>query len=55
MVLAILDDLIFQGKLEVAAQELGTPLTVTAGPSGAERPEQGWSRVLAFRGHNTHF
>ena len=46
MLLAIVDDLIFQKKIESAAQQLGTPLTVTADPSGVQRPGQGWSRVL---------
>ena len=46
MVLAILDDLIFRAKLESSAQQLGTQVTVAADPSGAQRPGQGWSRVL---------
>ena|SRR3989338_7137699 len=46
MILAIVDDMIFRAKLEAAAQQLGTPLTVTAALGGAERPGQGWSRVL---------
>ena len=45
MILAIVDDLLFRGKLETAAARLGTPLTIAADASPALRPEQ-WSRVL---------
>ena len=46
MILAIVDDLIFRGKLEAAAARLGTSLTIAAEADRAPRPEQGWSRVL---------
>jgi CheY-like chemotaxis protein len=46
MILAIVDDLIFRGKLEAAAKQLGTTLTVAADAEAALRPGQGWSRVL---------
>ena len=46
MILAIVDDLIFRGKLEAAAAQLGTPLTIAKDADSALRPGQGWSRVL---------
>ncbi|MDP3703458.1 MAG: response regulator [Candidatus Omnitrophota bacterium] len=46
MILAIVDDLIFRGKLEAAAARLGTPLAIVAEVDHALRPEQEWSRVL---------
>ena len=46
MILAIVDDLIFRGKLEAAAAHLGSPLTIVAEAGRATRPEQGWSRAL---------
>ena len=46
MILAIVDDLIFRGKLEAAAAQMGTPLMITAQADQTPRPEQGWSRVL---------
>ncbi len=46
MVLAIVDDLLFRAKLEVAAAQLGTPLTIVENADGARRSGQGWSRVL---------
>ena len=44
MILAIVDDLLFRAKLEAAAAQLGTPLTVAAGtvPSNG----QVFSRIL---------
>jgi len=46
MILAIVDDLIFRGKMEAAARHMGTPLTVARDAELALRPGQGWSRVL---------
>jgi len=46
MILAIVDDMVFRGKLEAAAAQLGTPLTITGDLSGAQRPGEGWNRVL---------
>jgi len=46
MILAIVDDMIFRGKMEAAAKQLGTTLTVAADAEAALRPGQGWSRVL---------
>ena len=46
MILAIVDDLIFRGKLEAAAAQMGTPLMIAAQADRAPRPEQGWSRAL---------
>lgn len=46
MILAIVDDLLFRGKLEAAAARLGTPLTIAADAGPALRTEQPWSRVL---------
>ncbi len=46
MILAIVDDLLFRSKLETAAAQLGTPLTITADANPALRPGSGWSRVL---------
>lgn len=46
MVLAIVDDMIFRGKIEAAAKELGTALTVARDAEAALRLGQGWSRVL---------
>ena len=46
MILAIVDDLMFRAKLEAAAAQLGTPLTIAADADPALRPGQEWSRVL---------
>ena len=46
MILAIVDDLIFRGKLEAAAAQMGIPLMIAAQADRAPRPEQGWSRAL---------
>ncbi|MBI4434907.1 response regulator [Candidatus Uhrbacteria bacterium] len=46
MILAIVDDMIFRGKVEEAAKQMGTPLTIAADAEAALRPGQGWSRVL---------
>ena len=46
MILAIVDDVIFRGKLEAAAAQLGTPLTIAEDADRALHPGQGWSRVL---------
>ena len=44
MILAIVDDLLFRGKVEAAAAQLGTPLTVAAG--AVPQNGQAWSRIL---------
>lgn len=46
MMLAIVDDVLFRSKLEAAAAQLGTPLTIAADPGPVLRPGAGWSRVL---------
>ncbi len=46
MILAVVDDLIFQAKLEAAAAHLGTPLTIVADAERARPSGQEWSRVL---------
>lgn len=46
MILAVVDDLIFRGKLEAAAAQWGAPLALAKDAEGALRPEQAWSRVL---------
>ena len=46
MILAIVDDRIFRGKLQTAATQLRSPLTVVKDPSEALRLGQSWSRVL---------
>ena len=46
MILAVVDDMIFRGKLAAAAAQLGTPLTIAEDADRAQRPGQGWSRVL---------
>ena len=46
MILAIVDDLLFRVKLEAAAAQLETPLTIAADAESALRSGQGWSRVL---------
>ena len=46
MILAIVDDLIFRGKLEAAAGQLKVPLTVAAGAGAVPRNGQAWSRIL---------
>ena len=46
MILAIVDDLIFRAKLQAAAAQRGSPLTVVKDPSEALRSGQSWSRVL---------
>ena len=45
MVLAIVDDLIFRGKLEAAAAQLRAPLTLAAKAEGTA-PAPAWRRVL---------
>ena len=45
MVLAIVDDLIFRGKLETAAAQLGAPLALSMTLSGIPQPGQAWSRI----------
>ena len=46
MILAIMDDLLFQGKLQAAAAQLGVPLTIAANAGDVPRNGQPWSRVL---------
>ena len=46
MILAIVDDLLFRGKLEAAASHLGVPLTIAADADQALRNGASWSRVL---------
>ena len=46
MILAIVDDLIFRGKLEAAAAQLGVQLTIATDANQALRNGQPWSRVL---------
>ena len=46
MILAIVDDLLFRGKLEAAAAHLGVPLTIAADADQALRDGASWSRVL---------
>ena len=46
MILAIVDDLIFRGKLEAAAAHLGAPLTIAADAGPALRNGATWSRIL---------
>ena len=46
MILAIVDDLLFQGKLEAAAAQLGVPLTIAADASAVSRNGPPWNRVL---------
>ena len=46
MILAIVDDLLFQGKLQAAAAQLGVPLTIAADTTSVPRNGQPWSRVL---------
>ena len=46
MIFAIVDDLFFRGKLEVAAAQLETPLTIAADARDAPRNGGPWSRVL---------
>ena len=46
MILAVVDDLIFRGKLEAAAAHLGVPLTIAADAGPALRNGESWSRVL---------
>ena len=46
MILAIVDDLLFQAKLEAAAAQLGGPLTIVADAGSVPRNGQPWSRVL---------
>ena len=41
MILAIVDDLLFRGKLEVAAAQLGVPLTIAADVSSVPQ----WTAV----------
>ena len=43
MILAIVDDLLFRGKIEASAALLGTPLKVATGLPGNG---QAWSRIL---------
>ena len=46
MILAIVDDRLFRSKLEAAAAQLGTPLTLAEDAGPALRSGSGWSRVL---------
>ena len=46
MILAIVDDALFRSKLEAAAAQLGTPLTIAADPGPVLRAGAGWSRAL---------
>ncbi len=46
MILAIVDDLFFRSKLEVAAAQLGTQLTIAADAGPGLRSGGPWSRVL---------
>ena len=46
MILAIVDDLMFRSKLEAAAGQLGTPLTVATDAGTALRASQPWHRAL---------
>ena len=46
MILAIVDDLIFRGKLEAAAAQLRVPLTLASDAGPALRNGEAWSRVL---------
>jgi DNA-binding NarL/FixJ family response regulator len=46
MILAIVDDLLFRGKLEAAAAQRGVPLTFAADADPARRAGGPWSRVL---------
>ena len=46
MILAIVDDLLFRGKLEAAAAQLGAPLTIAADAGSVPRNGPPWSRVL---------
>ena len=46
MILAIVDDLIFRGKLETAAAQLGVPLTIATDESQALDDGQPWSRAF---------
>ena len=46
MILAIVDDLLFRGKLEATAAQLGVPLTLATDAEPALRDGQPCSRVL---------
>ena len=46
MILAIVDDLLFRGKLEATAAHLGVPLTIATDAGQALRNGEPWSRVL---------
>ena len=46
MILAIVDDLFFRVKLEAAAAQLRTPLTIAAEVNSVPRNEPPWNRVL---------
>ena len=46
MILAIVDDLLFQGKLEAAAGQLGARLTIAANADAAARGTEPPQRVL---------
>ena len=46
MILAIVDDLLFRGKLEAAAGQLGAPLTIAADAVTAARGTEPPQRVL---------
>ena len=46
MMIAIVDDLFFRGKLEVTAAQLGVPLTIAADAHSVPRDGGPWSRVL---------
>ena len=46
MILAIVDDLLFRSKLEAAAAQLGTPLTIAADAGPALDNGRSWGRAL---------
>lgn len=46
MILAIVDDLLFRGKLEAAAEQLGVPLAIAADASIMPGNAEPWHRVL---------
>jgi len=46
MILAIIDDVLFRGKIEVAATHLGVPVTITGDAAEALRTNLSWSRAL---------
>lgn len=46
MILAVVDDLLFRGKLEAAAAKLGAPLTIVADAASVPRDGAPWHRIL---------